>query len=62
MAFCRNFLWDGKVVSNKSPPVVWKQVCKSKIEGGLGMRDCDKWNKAAIIKLIWNIASKPDSL
>lgn len=58
----RNFLWDGKFVTNRSPPVAQCQVCKSEVEGGLGIRDCNKWNKAAIGKLIWNIASKPDSL
>lgn len=42
--------------------MAWSQVCKSKVEGGLGIHDCDKWNKATIGKLIWNIASKLDSL
>lgn len=51
-----------KVSLQQIPPVAWDQVCKSKVEGGLGIRECDKWNKAAIGKLIQNTASKPNSL
>lgn len=53
---------DGKPVYNRSPPVAWDHVCKKKNEGGLGIRDCKKWNLAAIGKLIWDIASKADKL
>lgn len=62
IAVCRNFLWDGKVVSNRSPPMGWAQLCKSKREGGLGIDDCEKWNTAAFGKLVWDIANKTDSL
>lgn len=58
----RNYLCDGKIISNRSPPVALTQVCKTKKEGGLGIRDCDKWNKAAIGKIMWDVASKTDSL
>lgn len=62
ISICRNFLWDGKIVANRTPPVSWTQICKSKKEGGLGIRDCDKWNKAAIGKIVWDVAINADSL
>lgn len=62
IALCRNFLGDGKIVYNRSPPVAWSQVCKGKSEGGLGIHDSDKWNRATIGELLWDIAGKIDSL
>ncbi|XP_048492374.1 uncharacterized protein LOC125493253 [Beta vulgaris subsp. vulgaris] len=59
---CRAFLWEGKVVLNKAPPVAWDWVCKGKKKGGLGVQDCMKWNIAAIGKFVWQIAQKQDLL
>ncbi|XP_019246258.1 PREDICTED: uncharacterized protein LOC109225903 [Nicotiana attenuata] len=33
-----------------------------KIEGGLGIIECEAWNQAAIAKYVWNIAKKADNL
>ncbi|XP_021751017.1 uncharacterized protein LOC110716680 [Chenopodium quinoa] len=35
VSVCRNFLWDGKAVSNRVPPIAWDFVCRSKKQGGL---------------------------
>ncbi|XP_021756626.1 uncharacterized protein LOC110721745 [Chenopodium quinoa] len=59
---CRAFLWCGDVVLSKAPPIAWDWVCKSKAEGGLGIRDCGMWNGAALGKYVWKIAKKEDSL
>ncbi|XP_021721522.1 uncharacterized protein LOC110689101 [Chenopodium quinoa] len=59
---CRAFLWCGDVVLSKAPPISWDWVCKSKAEGGLGIRDCGMWNRAALGKYVWKIAKKEDSL
>ncbi|KAL2927768.1 LINE-1 reverse transcriptase-like protein [Bienertia sinuspersici] len=62
MAICRNFLWDGKAIYSRAPPIAWELVCRPKKAGGLGIQDCYKWNIAALGKYIWDIANKNDSL
>ncbi|XP_021847031.2 uncharacterized protein [Spinacia oleracea] len=59
---CRNYLWDGKPISTRTPMVSWEAICKPKCYGGLGIKDCYMWNIAAVGKYVWNIASKTDSL
>ncbi|KAK4733465.1 hypothetical protein R3W88_007726 [Solanum pinnatisectum] len=59
---CRNFLWSGQENTLKSPLIAWKEVCRSKNEGGLGIMECMTWNEAAITKYVWNIAKKADNL
>lgn len=61
-AICSNFLWDGKAISNRSPHVAWESMCRGKKEGGLGIRDNEKWNLAAVGKLVWDITSKADKM
>ncbi|XP_019232773.1 PREDICTED: uncharacterized protein LOC109213430 [Nicotiana attenuata] len=51
-AICRNFLWDGKKVSNKAPLIAWDLVCRPKKIGGLGITNGVIWNEAAIAKYI----------
>ncbi|VFQ98130.1 unnamed protein product [Cuscuta campestris] len=62
MAVCRNFLWSSSSEYKKPPLVKWEEVCRSKCEGGLGLKNLQVWNKACIMKLIWDIASKKDIL
>ncbi|XP_009630097.2 uncharacterized protein [Nicotiana tomentosiformis] len=45
---CRNFLWDGKEVSNRAPLIAWDLVYKPKEVGGLGITNGVLWNEAAI--------------
>ncbi|XP_021724874.1 uncharacterized protein LOC110692183 [Chenopodium quinoa] len=59
---CRAFLWSGSAVLSKAPSLAWTWVCKTKKFGGLGMRDCERWNKAALGKYVWQIAKEKDSL
>ncbi|XP_019263741.1 PREDICTED: uncharacterized protein LOC109241454 [Nicotiana attenuata] len=61
-AMCRNFILDGKPVTNKPPLVAWDIVCRAKHEGGLGITEMIKWNEAAIAKYVWNIDQKADNL
>ncbi|KAL6225750.1 hypothetical protein ACLB2K_004599 [Fragaria x ananassa] len=39
----------------KQAPVAWKEICKPKAQGGLGVRPADFFNKAAIAKLAWKV-------
>ncbi|GFS42551.1 hypothetical protein Acr_00g0080480 [Actinidia rufa] len=59
---CRNFLWSGNCYSNKKPLVAWKVVTLPKSEGGLGIRNSSAWNKALLLKTMWDIQRKKDSL
>uniref|UniRef100_A0A803NBH7 Uncharacterized protein n=1 Tax=Chenopodium quinoa TaxID=63459 RepID=A0A803NBH7_CHEQI len=62
MAVCRNYIWDGKAVYSRAPPISWDIICRSKREGGLGVQDCITWNIAAMGKYVWDIENKNDSL
>ncbi|XP_019263419.1 PREDICTED: uncharacterized protein LOC109241151 [Nicotiana attenuata] len=55
-AIRRNFLWDGKVETNRTPLMAWDVVTRPKKEREMGIRDCVKWNEAAIKKYVWDIA------
>ncbi|XP_062074820.1 uncharacterized protein LOC133778814 [Humulus lupulus] len=59
---CRSFLWRGSAESYTPRYVAWEQLCRSKSEGGLGIRNSLLWNMAAIAKYVWAIASKQDNL
>ncbi|XP_028106173.1 uncharacterized protein LOC114305298 [Camellia sinensis] len=46
----RSFLWSGTELKKHSAKIAWKNICKHKNEGGLGFKDMEVWNKAAIAK------------
>ncbi|GAV80397.1 zf-RVT domain-containing protein [Cephalotus follicularis] len=57
----RDYLWAGSMTRKRSK-VSLAQVCKPKIEGRLGMRRALECNKAAIMRLIWDILVNKQSL
>lgn len=59
---CRNFLWDGKAFSCKTPLIAWDLICRDKKEGGLGFKESHTWNYALLGKYIWSVAMKADNL
>lgn len=61
-SICRNFLWTGGYEGSRKAPVAWKDVCKLKSNGGLDIIDIEIWNKANLIRLLWNLSGKSDSL
>nr|GEY91353.1 RNA-directed DNA polymerase, eukaryota, reverse transcriptase zinc-binding domain protein [Tanacetum cinerariifolium] len=42
--------------------IVWKNVCRPKEYGGLGIKNLESWNEGLLAKFSWNIASKKDAL
>lgn len=53
----KGFLWcQGKA------KIAWKQVCKPKVEGGVGIKDLELWNETLMTKHLWNVASSKESL
>ena len=61
-AICLSFLWFGIAGSPRWGLVKWKNVCKSKKFGGLGIRDIYTWNQIAVGKIAWHIHMLKDSL
>lgn len=54
-------LWRGSDINAKNhPKATWKMVCKPKIEGGLGVIDIEKQNKALILKNFHKFFNKCD--
>lgn len=42
--------------------VAWKDVCKPKDQGGLGLKNIGKWNEVMLIKNIWNILNQKNTI
>jgi len=59
---CRNFLWIDSTVRNMSVLVAWKNVCLPKVKGGLGLYDIKARNNCFLVKQLWNIHLKADSI
>lgn len=46
----RDFLWGGNGVTRKIALVRWEVVCKSRVEGGLGIKNIDWFNLALLAR------------
>ncbi|GJU02352.1 RNA-directed DNA polymerase, eukaryota, reverse transcriptase zinc-binding domain protein [Tanacetum coccineum] len=56
------FLWcQGELTKGKSK-VSWDNVCKPKEQGGLGIKDLKLWNEVLLVKQLWNVISKKNTL
>ncbi|XP_058742458.1 uncharacterized protein LOC131614945 [Vicia villosa] len=56
--FLRTSGFDG----SRKAPVAWKQICRHISHGGLNFIDIEAWNKTNLMKLLWNLSEKEDSL
>lgn len=54
---CRSFMW---IIKNL--PIAWTEICRPKVEGGLGLRDLNAWNLALLAKVLWQIQDKQYTL
>ena len=52
---CASFLWTGPELKSTGAKVAWKDICKLKCEGGMGIRALKEVNKVAGLKLIWRL-------
>eukprot|EP00253_Pinus_taeda_P001588 PITA_01588 len=57
----RNFLWGSTSLNRKWALVKWTEVCKTKLEGGLGLRDPLQSNNTMGAIIWWNWVSKPNT-
>ncbi|PNX84009.1 ribonuclease H [Trifolium pratense] len=58
----RRFLWGGAAGASKIPWVNWQDVCRSKKEGGLGVKDLRIMNISLLAKWKWRLLSEGDSI
>ena len=61
-AICRAYVWHADPNNTALGNINWNDICKPKKVGGLGIRNIDKWNKAALGKLAWDVANLFESL
>lgn len=61
-AICYIFLWTCGFKGSRKSPIAWKQICRPRSHGGLNVIDIEIWNKANLMKLLWNLSGKEDSL
>lgn len=54
---CSAFLWSGVEMNSRKTKISWKEVCRTKQEGGLGIRSLKEMNMVCILMLIWRIIS-----
>lgn len=61
----RRFWWTGVQEDNPTSPIAyrsWEDICESKENGGLGIRDLEMVNKSLIIHAAYNIANNKNPL
>ncbi|GJZ48772.1 RNA-directed DNA polymerase, eukaryota, reverse transcriptase zinc-binding domain protein [Tanacetum coccineum] len=58
----KGFLWNRGELQKGKDKVSWKNVCQPKKYGGLGFNPLEQWNSALLIKHLWNVANKKDTL
>ncbi|GKA34928.1 RNA-directed DNA polymerase, eukaryota, reverse transcriptase zinc-binding domain protein [Tanacetum coccineum] len=58
----KSFLWNKGELQKGKAKVAWKYVCQPKQNRGLGLKLLESWNNALLVKHLWNLANKKDSL
>jgi hypothetical protein len=58
----RNFLWSGLSERKKMCWVKWKDVCRPKKDGGLGIRDLQVMNISLLAKWRWKLLEEGDEV
>lgn len=56
------FWWVDKANKRKMAWIAWTDLTKPKAFGGLGFRDFQRYNEAALAKLSWRIFENPNAL
>ena len=61
-SLCAAFLWRNHTSSASGARVAWKDVCKPKAEGGLGLRPLEEFGTVFTLKRVWIFFSSSGSL
>lgn len=57
-AICRYFLCSWTDIITRKSPVAWKKVCCPKNKGDLNVLSLHNWNRACLMKNVWNLSGK----
>lgn len=58
----KQFLWGGGECKNKIHWVAWREVCKEKEDGGLGIKNLRAFNLALLGKWLWRLRTEKEAL
>ena len=61
-AMMRKFWWGQRGQESKIAWVSWKKMCKSKLNGGIRLKNLQAFNNAMLAKQGWRLISNPNSL
>lgn len=59
---CRGFLWGSTAEKRRPALLAWDDLCAPKKNGGLGLKQIQVWNMAALGKQVWALMMKKDAL
>lgn len=59
---CRSFVWSNSTSPSRKSPIAWQTVCKPKNKGGMNVIDLECWNSITLMKHLWDLSLKTDSL
>lgn len=57
-----DFIWGSSLNARKCHLIVWDTLCLPKFLGGLGFKNTSHVNDAFIMKIGWNVLTKPNEL
>ncbi|GKB15011.1 RNA-directed DNA polymerase, eukaryota, reverse transcriptase zinc-binding domain protein [Tanacetum coccineum] len=58
----KGFLWCQGDLTKGKAKVSWDKICKPKEQGGLGLKNLGEWNEILLVKHLWNVATRKDTL
>ncbi|CAL1403769.1 unnamed protein product [Linum trigynum] len=56
------FWWGAQEGKNRIHWISWRNLCRSKHDGGLGFQRFEQFNQALLVKMGWRILEDSDSL
>lgn len=59
---CRRFLWAGQCENRVWAPIAWEVIFRPKVNKGLGFKEILSWNKASMLRLVYDITSNGPTL
>ncbi|CAK8565426.1 unnamed protein product [Lathyrus sativus] len=61
-SICRSFIWSGNCEASRKSLSTWKRVCSTIKQGGLQIINLTMWNCMLLLKCLWNLCRKADSI
>ncbi|KAG2292653.1 hypothetical protein Bca52824_039322 [Brassica carinata] len=61
-SLCAAYLWKGSLDGRYNARVAWDSVTTPKSEGGLGLKNIRIWNRTCLLKLLWMLFFKQESI